>query len=230
MVNNSFLYLKGDKMKSFINGEKFKSLLKDGMSIMVGGFLSNGSPEELISLVIEANVKDLTIICNDGGFEDKGVGRLVVNNQVKKLIASHIGTNPTIGVLMQAGELDVELVPQGTLAERIRAYGAGLGGVLTPTGVKTIVEEGKQVINVEGNDYLLELALGADMALLGGCIADRYGNLKYIQTMRNFNPIMATAAQIVVAEPREIIKEIDPEAVITPHPFVDYILEGEKND
>jgi acetate CoA/acetoacetate CoA-transferase alpha subunit len=217
-------------MKAFINGEKFKLLLEDGISIMVGGFLSNGTPEGLIDLIIEANVKNLTIICNDGGYEDKGVGRLIVNNQVKKLIASHIGTNPTVGKLMHEGKLEVELVPQGTLAERIRAYGAGLGGILTPTGLDTMVQDNKLIIDVNGSDFLLEEALGADMALIGGAIADKFGNLKYIQTMRNFNPIIATAAKVVVCEPRKIIDEIDPENVITPHPFVDYILVGDNND
>ncbi|MBN2876396.1 MAG: CoA transferase subunit A [Bacilli bacterium] len=217
-------------MRSFVNGEKFKALLKDGMSIMVGGFLTNGTPEALIDLVLETGVKDLTIICNDGGYPDKGVGKLVANNQVKKLIASHIGTNPTVGNLMQEGKLEVELVPQGTLAERIRAFGAGLGGILTPTGLDTIVQEGKQILEVKGEKYLLEEALGADLALIGGAIADNYGNLKYNKTMRNFNPIMCTACEIVVCEPRKILDEIDPENVITPHPFVDYILVGEYNE
>lgn len=217
-------------MKAFIDGEKFKTFLKDGMSIMVGGFLSNGSPERLIDKVIESGVKDLTIICNDGGFEDKGVGRLIVNNQVKKLIASHIGTNPTVGKLMNEKKMEVELVPQGTLAERIRAYGAGLGGILTPTGLDTMVEERKRKIDLNGKQYLVEVALGADMALLGGAIVDKFGNVRYIQTMRNFNPIIATAANIVVCEPRKIIDEIDPENVITPHPFVDYILVGDENE
>jgi len=217
-------------MRSFINKEKFIALLKDGMSIMVGGFLTNGTPEGLIDLLIESNVKNLTIICNDGGYPDKGVGRLVVNNQVKKIIASHIGTNPTIGTLMSEEKLEVELSPQGTLAERIRAYGAGLGGILTPTGLDTLVQEGKQIIEVKGKKYLLEEALGADLALIGGAIADNYGNLKYNKTMRNFNPLMATACEIVVCEPRKIVDKIDPENVITPHPFVDYILVGEYND
>ncbi len=217
-------------MRGIINEEKFKALLKDGMSIMVGGFLTNGTPEGLVDLVVEANVKDLTIICNDGGYPDKGVGKLVVNKQVKKLIASHIGTNPMVGTLMSEGKLEVELVPQGTLAERIRAYGAGLGGILTPTGIDTLVQEGKEVLEVQGKKYILEEALGADLALIGGAIADNYGNLKYNKTMRNFNPLMATACKIVVCEPRKIIDEIDPENVITPHPFVDYLMVGEYND
>jgi acetate CoA/acetoacetate CoA-transferase alpha subunit len=214
-------------MKGFIKSDKFISLLRDGMVVSVGGFLTNGTPEKLIDLVVESGVKDLTIICNDGGFEDKGVGKLIVNNQVKKLIASHIGTNPYVGKLMQEGNLEVELVPQGTLAERLRSYGAGLGGILTPTGIDTIVETGKQVIELQGIKYLLEEALGADMALIGGAVAADNGNLKYSQTMRNFNPVMATAAEIVVVEPCKRVKEIDPEDVITPFPFVDYILVGD---
>ncbi len=217
-------------MKSFINNEKFINLLKDGMSVMVGGFLTNGTPEGLIDLMVESGVKDLTIICNDGGYPDKGVGRLIANNQVKKLIASHIGTNPVVGTLMQEGKLEVELVPQGTLAERIRAYGAGLGGILTPTGLDTLVQDGKQIIEVKGKKYLLEEALGGDLALVGGAIADNFGNLKYNKTMRNFNPIIATACDIVVCLPRKIVDEINPEDVITPHPFVDYILVGEYNE
>jgi acetate CoA/acetoacetate CoA-transferase alpha subunit len=217
-------------MKGFIDESKFVELLKDGMSISVGGFLTNGTPEKLIDLVVKSKVKDLTIICNDAGYEDKGVGKLIVNKQVKKLIASHIGTNPQAGSLMQSDDLDVELVPQGTLAERIRAFGAGLGGILTPTGVDTIVEIDKVKIEVQGKTFLLEEALGADMALIGGAVCDRFGNLKYSQTMRNFNPVMATAASIVVVEPFMMVDEIDPENVITPSPFVDYVLVGENNE
>lgn len=213
-------------MKKFIKANEFKSMLKDGMTISVGGFLTNGTPETLIDLVVESGAKNLTIICNDGGYEDKGVGKLIVNNQVSKLIASHIGTNPYVGKLMQENKINVELVPQGTLAERIRAYGAGLGGILTPTGLETIVQDGKRIIEVNNQKYLLEEALGADLALVGGAIADDYGNLKYSQTMRNFNPVIATAAYVVVVEPFKRVKEIDPENVITPSPFVDYILEG----
>jgi len=214
-------------MDKLIQADAFKSLLKDGMTIHVGGFLTNGSPETLIDLVVESGVKDLTIICNDGGYEGNGVGKMINHHQVKKLIASHIGTNPDVGKLMNQKELDVELVPQGTLVERIRAYGAGLGGILTPTGLNTLVQEGKQVIDVQGQSYLLEERLGADLALIGGAIADKYGNLMFQETMRNFNPIMATAAEIVVVEPVKLVDEINPEHVITPHPFVDHILGGE---
>ena len=217
-------------MTNFIKANKFKNLLKDGMKIHVGGFLTNGSPEKLIDLVVESGIKDLTIICNDGGYEGNGVGKMIDNNQVKKLIASHIGTNPNVGKLMNEDKLVVELVPQGTLVERIRAYGAGLGGILTPTGLNTIVAKGKKVIKVKEKEYLLEEALGADLALIGGAVADNFGNLKYLQTMRNFNPMMATSASLVVAEPIKIIEEIDPENIITPSPFVDYILVGDLDE
>lgn len=215
-------------MKARINGTQFKSMLKDGMSLMVGGFLANGTPEKLISLVLESKVRDLTIICNDGGFVDRGVGRLIVNDQVGKLIASHIGTNPRVGELMQMGAMEVVLLPQGSLAEKIRAGGAGLGGILTPTGLDTVVENGKQIIEVQGTKYLLEEPLRADMALIGGAVVDKYGNLRYSQTMRNFNPIMALAADNVVVEPYQTEDTIDPEYVITPYPLVDYILEEDK--
>jgi len=215
-------------VKARINGTQFKSMLKDGMSLMVGGFLANGTPEKLISLVLESKVRDLTIICNDGGFVDRGVGRLIVNDQVGKLIASHIGTNPRVGELMQMGAMEVVLLPQGSLAEKIRAGGAGLGGILTPTGLDTVVENGKQIIEVQGTKYLLEEPLRADMALIGGAVVDKYGNLRYSQTMRNFNPIMALAADNVVVEPYQTEDTIDPEYVITPYPLVDYILEEDK--
>jgi len=213
-------------MKEFIKKIDITKHVKSGMSIMVGGFLANGSPENLITAVLETGVNDLTIICNDGGYEDRGVGRLIAAGRVTKLIASHIGTNPAVGRLMQENKLTVKLVPQGTLAEQIRAAGAGLGGILTPTGMNTVVAEGKKVINVQGQDYLLEEPIKADLALLGGAIADEYGNLRYRGTMRNFNPLMAMACDVVIAEVSEIVKMLDPEMIITAHPFVDYILVG----
>ncbi|MBN2504841.1 MAG: 3-oxoacid CoA-transferase subunit A [Bacilli bacterium] len=211
-----------------MSAKEFKNLLKDGLTIMVGGFLTNGTPEKLVDLVVESKVKDLVIICNDGGYENAGVGKLFTNNQVKKLIASHIGTNPVVGDLMQEGEIEVELLPQGSLAEKIRAGGAGLGGILTPTGLDTVVQNGKQIIEVQGKRYLLEEPLTADMALIGGAVVDKYGNLRYLQTTRNFNPIMALASDKVVVEPFETVDEIDPECVITPYPLVDYVYREEK--
>jgi acetate CoA/acetoacetate CoA-transferase alpha subunit len=215
-------------MNKVVTLDALRPLLKDGMSIMVGGFIGNGIPEKLIGLLIEENIKDLTIIGNDTGFIDKSVGRLVVKGLVKKAIVSHVGTNPETGRLMNEGKIEVELVPQGTLIERIRAAGAGLGGILTPTGVGTIVEEGKQKLEINGKEYLLELPLRADLALVRGSIADEFGNIFYKGTTKNFNPIIATAADIVIVEAEKIVKcgELDPELAMTPGVFVDYIIEG----
>jgi acetate CoA/acetoacetate CoA-transferase alpha subunit len=208
--------------------EKVRLLLKDGMSIMIGGFLACGTPEKLIDLIIETNVKNLTIIANDTSFVDRGIGKLIVNGQVKKVIASHIGTNAETGRLMTAGKMEVELVPQGTLIERIRSAGAGLGGVITPTGVGTMVEEGKQKLNIEGKEYLLELPIKADLALVYASVVDEIGNAVYYGTTRNFNPIIATAAEVVIVEAQNIVKvgELDPNNIVTPSVLVDYIIEG----
>lgn len=200
--------------------------LKDGMTVMVGGFLGVGTPDMLVQAILDKEIKEITLIANDTGFVDKGVGPLVVKHLVKQVIASHIGTNPETGKQMIAGELAVELVPQGTLAERIRCGGSGLGGVLTPTGVGTIVEENKQKICVQGAEYLLETALRADVALLKAKKADKAGNLIYDKSARNFNPVMALAANLVIAEVDEIVEigEIDPDEVITPGVLVDQIV------
>lgn len=215
-------------MNKQISIEEAVEKIEDGMSIMVGGFLTVGSPNKLIDALVEKNVKDLTLIANDTSFIEKGVGKLVVNKQVKKVIVTHIGTNKETGRQMNEGELEVELVPQGTLVERIRAAGFGLGGVLTPTGVNTIIEEGKRKIEVEGKEFLLETPLKADIALLKGEVVDKKGNIVYDKTARNFNPTMATAADIVIVEADNIVEigEIDPENVITPSLFVDYIVDG----
>lgn len=203
-------------------------LVKDGMTIMVGGFLACGTPEKLIDAIVEKGVKDITLICNDTGFVDRGVGKWVVNKQVKHTIASHVGTNKETGNQMNSGEMKVTLVPQGTLAEQVRAGGAGLGGVLTPTGLGTIVEEGKQKITVDGKEYLLETALRADLALLFGNIVDKKGNILYEKSTRNFNLLMAMAADTVIVEAEKIVEvgEIDPNMVMTPGVCVDYIIQG----
>lgn len=203
------------------------SKVKDGMTLMVGGFLGNGTLERMIDALVEKGVKDLTIISNDTAFSDKGVGKLLKNHQVKKLIVSYIGGTPEAIEQMNSGELEVEFSPQGTLAERIRAAGFGLGGVLTPTGIGTVVEEGKQKINVDGKEYLLEKPLHADIALIGASMADESGNLMYNGTTRNFNPLMATAADTVICQAKETVPTgtIRPEDVQTPYIFVDYILE-----
>ena len=200
--------------------------LRDGMTVMIGGFLNVGTPEGLVDEVLDKGAKDLTVIGNDTGFPDKGIGRLIVAKRVKKAVASHIGTNPETGRQMQAKETEVVLVPQGTLAEQIRAAGAGLGGVLTPTGVGTVVEEGKQKLTINGKEYLLELPVHADFALIKAHKADEKGNLVYRRAARNFNPLMAMAAKVVVAEVEEIVPvgAIDPDEVMTPGLFVTYVV------
>jgi acetate CoA/acetoacetate CoA-transferase alpha subunit len=208
--------------------------IKDGDSIMVGGFMACGTPEILIDALVRKNVRHLTIICNDAGVPGRGVGKLISNGQVKKLIASHVGLNPEVAQRMntdvEADKLECILVPQGTLAERVRAGGAGLGGILTPTGVGTIVAEGKQVISVQGRDYLLEEPLRADHAFLRGSVTDKFGNTTYNGTTRTFNPMMATAADNVIVGTCEIVEigEIDPNHVVTSGIFVDAIVGGEK--
>ncbi|MBZ4654363.1 MAG: branched-chain amino acid dehydrogenase [Peptococcaceae bacterium] len=200
----------------------------DGQTIMIGGFLGVGTPESLVDGLVELNVKNLTIIANDTAFVGKGIGKLVVNKQAKKVIVSHIGTNPETGRQMNAGELEVELVPQGTLAERIRSAGAGLGGILTPTGIGTIVEKGKEKITVNGKTYLLETPLRADIALIKAAKADTFGNLVYNRAARNFNPLMAMAADLVIVEAEEIVDvgSLDPDEIMTPGIFVDMIIKG----
>ena len=176
--------------------------------------------------MIDSGIGDMTLIANDTAFMDKGVGRLIVGRQVKKAIVSHIGTNPCTGKQMMANEMEVELVPQGTLAERIRCGGSGLGGILTPTGIGTIVEENKQKLIVDGKEYLLETPLRADVAFIKAKKADKAGNLIYDKTARNFNPIMAMAADLVIAEVDEIVEigAIDPDEVVTPGILVDKII------
>lgn len=201
--------------------------IKDGMTVMIGGFMACGTPEKFMDALVEKGVKDLTVIANDAGFPDRGIGKLVVNKQVKRLVTSHVGLNPEVGKQMNTGEIDCELIPQGTLAERIRAGGNGLGGILTPTGVGTIVEEGKQKIELDGKVYLLEKPLRADIALVGATISDKKGNLYYNKATRNFNPLIATAADLVIIGAEKIVEvgEIDGNDVMTPALFVDYIVE-----
>jgi len=213
-------------MNKLISPSDAASFVKDGMTLMIGGFLGHGTPERIIDEIVASGVKSLTLIVNDTAFPDKGCGKLVTNNQVKKLIVSHIGTNPNTGQKMNSGELEIEFSPQGTLAERIRSGGAGLGGILTPVGIGTIIEEGKQMIQVDGTDFLLEKPLRADIALIYATKADDLGNLIYMGTMRNFNPLMAMAADTVIAEVEELkpAGELSPETIHTPHIFVDYIV------
>lgn len=208
--------------------------INDGATIMIGGFMACGTPEILVDALVRKGAKDLTIICNDAGVPGRGVGKLLSNGQIKTLIASHVGLNPEVAERMntdvEEDQLECLLIPQGTLAERIRAGGAGLGGFLTPTGVGTIVAEGKQVINVEGRDYLLERPLRADFALIRGSVTDKFGNTTYNGTTRTFNPMMATAADYVIVGACEVVEigEIDPNNVVTSGIFVDAIVGGEK--
>ncbi|SJL26600.1 CoA transferase subunit A [Porphyromonas gingivalis] len=213
-------------MNKAISAEKLSALFKDGMTIMVGGFLANGTPERIIDELVKSGVKDLTLIANDTSYPDRGCGRLIANHQVKKLIASHIGTNPMTGDQMNTGELVIEFSPQGTLAERVRAGGAGLGGVLTPTGLGTVIEEGKQKIEIDGEVFLLEKPIRADFAFIKGSVGDEFGNLIYKGTTQNFQPLMAMTADCVVAEIEEIhpIGQIPMEQIHTSGIFVDYIL------
>ncbi len=213
-------------MKKIITPDEAAAHVKSGMVVMVGGFLGNGSPHKIIAALLQGSARNLTIICNDTAMPDVGVGRLIANRQAKKVITSHIGTNPITSELMNAGQMPVEFVPQGTLAERIRCGGAGLGGVLTRTGIGTLVADGKEHITVDGVEYLLEKPLRADIALICGTYSDAAGNLKYSGTAQNFNPLMAAAADMVIAETENMVDigDIPPEAVHTPAIFVDYIV------
>ncbi|UWG99232.1 3-oxoacid CoA-transferase subunit A [Dehalobacter sp. DCM] len=193
---------------------------------MVGGFMGCGSPKHILDVLAETNVKDLTCISNDTDFEGVGVGKLVKKGKIAKLIASHIGTNPETGRKMNSGEIVVELNPQGTFVERIRCGGAGLGGFLTPTGLGTIIENGKKKIDVNGITYLLETPLRANVALIKAFKADSWGNLIFRGSGRNFNLAMATAADYVIAEVEECVSvgDIDPEDVMLPGIFIDAIV------
>lgn len=224
--------------KPVISASEAAAKVREGDALMVGGFMACGSPHTVIQALTERGTQNLTLICNDTGVHDfksgkvTGVGHLVQKRQFKKIIASHIGLNQETQRQINAGETEVLLVPQGTLAERVRAGGVGLGGVLTPTGLGTEVEEGKQVITVGDRLFLLELPLKADVALIKAKKADRAGNLVYADTARNFNPLMAMAASLVVAEAEEIVEvgEIDPNAVHTPGIFIDALVQAERLD
>ncbi len=215
-------------MEKIITPEQAVAKVKSGMTVMIGGFLANGSPHKLIELLLQSDVKGLTVISSDAAYPDRGLGQLIANNRVKKLITSHIGTNPAAIDQMNAGTLEVEFCPQGTLAERIRAAGAGLGGVLTPTGLGTLVEKGKEKITIDGKVYLLEKPVRADVALLGATIGDKDGNLWYAGTSQVYNPLMATAAELVIAEVEQLEETgyFKPEAVHTPGIFVDFLVKN----
>ncbi len=200
--------------------------IPDGASLAIGGFMAVGTPERLIDELVRQQKRHLTVIANDTAVPGKGIGKLISTRLVDRVIASHIGLNPETQQQMLRGDLTVELVPQGTLIERIRAGGYGLGGVLTPTGVGTMVEEGKQKVEVNGQTYLVELALQADFALVHAFLADYLGNLSYVLTARNFNPLVAMAGETVIACAEHIVPVglFSPDHVVTPAPVVDYLV------
>ena len=211
-------------MKKIVSAKEAISHIKDGATIMVGGFLSCGAPDKLIDELVEQNVQKLTMISNDTSIPSVDKGKLIVNKQIKKIITSHIGTNPETGRQMHSGELDVELVPMGTLIERIRAKGTGLGGVLTPTGVGTIIEENKETMMIDGKKFIFERPIGADFALIYGSKVDQYGNVAFYGTTRNLNTVMATAADTVIVQADEFVDCLDPNEVVIPGLFIDYIV------
>lgn len=202
----------------------------DGMTLMMGGFGLCGIPENLIKALLDKGCKDLTIISNNGGVDDAGIGLLIAAGQVKKMISSYIGENKALEQGMLDKTIEVELNPQGTLAERIRAGGAGIAGFYTPTGVGTVIADGKEVREFDGRDYVLERGLRADVAFIKAYQADTHGNLTYRKTARNFNPVMATAADFVIAEAEIVVEagRLNPDEIMTPGIFVDAVICGEK--
>jgi 3-oxoacid CoA-transferase subunit A len=195
---------------------------------MMGGFGLCGIPENLIAALRRRGAKDLTVISNNAGIDDFGIGILLRSRQVRKMISTYVGENKEFERQFLTGEIEVELVPQGTFAERIRAGGAGIGGFFTPTGYGTLVAEGKETRTIDGVRYVLEAPLRADFAFVKGWKGDRVGNLVYRKTARNFNPVMATAANVTIAEVEELVEPgaIDPDQVVTPGIFVRHILKG----
>lgn len=222
--------LRNITLKKIVSAVEAAKFVKENSSVMIGGFLRCGSPYRIIDELIKNKTSGLTLIANDTSCPESDRGKLIVNKLVKKAIVSHIGLNPETGRQMNAGELEVELVPMGTLVERIRAAGAGLGGVITPTGVGTLVENGKTVMEIEGKKYLLEMPLRADIAIIHGSKVDKYGNVFLHGTSKNFNLVMATAATTVIVEAEEMVEDcLHPNEVTIPNIFIDYVvIVGEK--
>lgn len=218
-------------MAKFISLDEAAAQVKDGMTVMVGGFLGCGNPHNIIDTLVKKGVKDLTVIANDSPQTGYGLARLIDNRQVKRLIASHVGLNQNVADQMNAGELEVLLIPQGSLAEMVRAGGGGLGGVITATGLGTPVEDSPLVdskIAIDGKEYLVMKPVHADIALINGYQVDNRGNVWYKGTTRNFSNLMATAADTVICEADHVVENgaIEPENVVTPGIFVDYIVDG----
>lgn len=217
-------------MKKVSNVQEAVKHIRDGMTILMGGFGLCGIPENLIAALLEHGAKNLTIVSNNAGIDDFGIGLLIKNGQVKKMISSYIGENKTLEQKIIEGSIEVELNPQGTLAERVRAAGAGIPAFYTPTGVGTKIAEGKETREIDGRKYLLERALRGDVAFIKAHRADTHGNLTFRRTARNFNPIMATAADVVIAEAEEVVEagQLNPDQIHTPGVFVDLVIKGEK--
>ncbi len=218
-----------NRFEKVITLEEALAHFRDGMTLMAGGFGGVGNPPTLIQGILDKGIKDITLISNDTAFPHIGVGKLVTERRVKKVIASHIGSNPNAGLQMTAGELEVEFCPQGILAERVRAGGVGLGGILSDIGLGTIAEKGKQKVTVDGKEFLLETPLTAEVAIIHAKKADRFGNLVYDTSARNFNPLVAMAGDITIVEADEIVEigELNPEEIVTPGVFVNFIVQSE---
>jgi len=218
--------------KKIISSAEAAELIKNGDTVMLSGFMACGSPLNILEALLDKGTDNMTLICNDAALYNAktgdmtGVAPLVQKKQFSKMVVTHIGLNSEAQRQMNSGECDIVLVPQGTLAEQIRAGGFGLGGILTPTGVGTEVEEGKQLIDVDGKKFLLEKAMKGDVALIKAKTADKAGNLVFDKSARNFGPLMATACECVIVEAEEIVEigDIDPECVTTPGLFVDYLV------
>lgn len=214
-------------MRKAVTPAEAAEMIADGAVLLIGGFMGVGSPHRLIDAVVARGTRNLTVVANDTAMPGRGIGKLISCGAVRRVVASHIGLNPETQAKMMKGEIEVELVPQGTLIERIRAAGTGLGGVLTATGLGTPVEEGKQIVEVDGKRFLLEKPIRGDFALIAAHQSDYVGNLEYTLTAHNFNPVMALAGDTVIAEPEHIVPVgvIPPDAVKTPGVLVDHILQ-----
>ena len=218
-----------NRFEKVVSLEEALSHFRDGMTLLAGGFGGIGNPPTLVQGILDKGIRDLTLISNDTAFPHIGIGTLVTEKRVKKVIASHIGSNPNAGAQMTAGELEVEFCPQGILAERVRAGGVGLGGILSDVGIGTIAEKGKQKLVVDGKEYLLETPLTAEVSIVHAKKADRFGNLVFDTSARNFNPLVAMAGDITIVEADEIVEigELHPEEIVTPGVFVNYIVQSE---
>ncbi len=213
-------------MKKEIDISRIGEFLKDGMTISLGGFFGCGAPHHIIDEIVKTGVKELTVVSSDTYIDGEGAGKLVLANQISKLIASHIGTNKYTQKRVNEGFIELELIPQGTFIEKFRAASGGLGGVLTPTGLGTLMQEGREVITIDGKDYILEKPMHVDLAIIKAHKSDKLGNLIYNKSARNFNVAMAGAGTVTIAEVEEIVEELDPNFIHTPFVYVDYVVKA----